>query len=231
MQICGLQKTTLLDYPGRVAATIFTFGCNFRCPYCHNMNLVEPENKPEILSREEILSFLRKRAGVLEGVCITGGEPTINPELVEDIREIKELGYCVKLDTNGTNPGMIRELIEEGLIDYAAMDIKTGFSDYERVAGVSRPDIESISQSIELLINGDFPYEFRTTLCRQYHTPQIMEEIGSMIRASKSYYLQSFRDSEYVRQHELGAYDKEELLQIVKQLSKYDITAYIRGVD
>ena len=231
MQICGLQKTTLLDYPGRVAATIFTFGCNFRCPYCHNMNLVEPEYKPEILSRGEILSFLRKRAGVLEGVCITGGEPTINPELVEFIREIKELGYCVKLDTNGTNPGMIRELIEEGLIDYAAMDIKTGFSDYERVAGVSRPDIESISQSIELLINGDFPYEFRTTLCRQYHTPQIMEEIGSMIRASKSYYLQSFRDSEYVRQHELGAYDKEELLQIVKQLSKYDITAYIRGVD
>ncbi len=166
MQICGLQKTTLLDYPGRVAATIFTFGCNFRCPYCHNMNLVEPEHKPEIFSKEEIMSFLKKRAGILEGVCITGGEPTIDPELVELVREIKELGYCVKLDTNGTNPVMLEELIEEELIDYAAMDIKTGFSDYERVAGVSHPDIESISRSIRLLIKGKLFYEFRTTLCR-----------------------------------------------------------------
>lgn len=231
MQICGLQKTTLLDYPGRVAATIFTFGCNFRCPYCHNMNLVEPEHKPEIFSKEEIMSFLKKRAGILEGVCITGGEPTIDPELVELVREIKELGYCVKLDTNGTNPVMLEELIEEELIDYAAMDIKTGFSDYERVAGVSHPDIESISRSIRLLIKGELFYEFRTTLCRQYHTPEIMEEIGSMIRGCSNYYLQSFRDSEYVKQHGLGSFEKEELLQMVKQLGKYDITAYIRGVD
>ncbi len=231
MQICGLQKTTLLDYPGKVAATIFTFGCNFRCPYCHNMNLVEPQYRPEVIAKEEISGFLRKRKGILEGVCITGGEPTIHPELGEFIKEIKELGYCVKLDTNGTNPEMLKELIEEELIDYAAMDIKTGFSDYERVAGVSCPDIEKISQSIKLLIEGEFSYEFRTTLCRQYHTPEIMEEIGAMIRGCSNYYLQSFRDSEYVRQHELGSYDKEELLQIVKQLGEYDITAYLRGVD
>ena len=231
MQICGLQKTTLLDYPGKVAATIFTFGCNYRCPFCHNMNLVEPEYRPENIPKEDILSFLRKRAGILEGVCITGGEPTVNPELVELISEIKELGYSVKLDTNGTNPVMLGMLLEEGLIDYAAMDIKTGFSDYERVAGVASPDIESVKQSIGLLIKGKYPYEFRTTLCRQYHTPEIMEEIGSMIRGCSNYYLQSFRDSEYVRQRGLGSYEKEELLQIVKQLEKYDITAYIRGVD
>ncbi len=230
MQIVGLQKTTLLDYPGKVAATVFTRGCNFRCPYCHNMNLVDPRYDIPVIPTEEIFSFLNKRKNLLEGVCITGGEPTINPELCEFIERIKGYGLSVKLDTNGTAPGVLELLIKERLIDYAAMDIKASPAEYGRVAGISDPDMKSMEKSIELLLKGTLPYEFRTTVVRKYHTAEVFDEIGAMIAGCDNYYLQSFTDSEFVTDHTLTAYDKEELLNIVRQLEKYNITAYLRGV-
>ena len=234
MQICGLQKTTLLDYPEKVAATVFTRGCNFRCPYCHNMNLVEPQEEPSVIPEDEIFDFLKKRQGILDGVCVTGGEPTIHPKLPDLIQKIKALGLLVKLDTNGTNPELLSFLINEDLIDYVAMDIKSSFNNYSQVAGIATKSasliVSKLKQSIDILKNGSIPYEFRTTVIREYHNAQVFDEIGEMLAGCSQYYLQSFKDSEFVKAHELTAYTKEELLGFAKQLQKYHITAYVRGV-
>ncbi len=230
MQICGLQKTTLLDYPEKVAATIFLKGCNFRCSYCHNMNIAEGAQELPFISTEELFGFLNKRKGILDGVCITGGEPTINKELPEFIKEIKKLGFLVKLDTNGTDPSMLKQLIENELIDYAAMDIKSSLNGYAQVTGSAAFKPDKIKESIDILLNGDMSYELRTTVVKEYHDTEVFEEIGQMIRGCKNYYLQAFRDSQYVKDHSLSSYNKEELLAIAKQLEKYDIKAYVRGI-
>ncbi len=224
------MKTTLLDYPGKVASTIFLSGCNFRCPYCHNMDLAKGIEEP-LYTEDEMLGFLKKRQGIIDGVCISGGEPCINRDLPGFLRRIKETGLLIKLDTNGTFPEMLSELINEGLIDYAAMDIKGAPSDYPLISGTASPGIERIKESIGLLLNGSLPYEFRTTVIKQYHNRETFDRIGELIRGCPSYYLQSFRDSEAVIDHTLSAMDKEELLEITKQLEKYDIKAFIRGVD
>ncbi len=155
MVIHGLQKTTLLDYPSKVAATVFFGGCNFRCPFCHNMNLVlHPENEPT-LSEEEVLAFLKSRKGILDGVCITGGEPTLQKDLPRFAGKIKDLGYALKLDTNGTNPSMLKSLVKDGLLDHVAMDIKSSPDGYASVCGLSKPDLDSVRESVAFLLQGN----------------------------------------------------------------------------
>lgn len=249
MKIVGLQKTTLLDYPGRVAATVFLAGCNFCCPFCHNMNLVTMDaNNCEVetnikvsgideYSEEDIFIFLKKRQGILDGVCITGGEPTLNRDLPELIKKIKELGYLVKLDTNGTNPEMLKYLIENKLIDYVAMDIKSSMKNYGIVSGITdNKDVDkilnNIKESIEFLLEQDsFDYEFRTTVIKEYHDEACFKDISEMISGAKAYYLQNFVDSEYVKDHSLTSYSYDEL-NTFRELLIYNIKKVeIRGID
>lgn len=194
------------------------------------MNLVlDPSSVPSY-STIEVLSFLKKRCGVLEAVCITGGEPTLQKDLPEFIRDIRSMGYPVKLDTNGTNPDMLRSLAESGLIDYVAMDIKSSPENYHLVAGVDDPGLPEIMESISFLINGSLDYEFRTTVTSQYHTPDVIQEIGTLIQGAKQYYLQSFRDSDHVIDHSLTPCSKEELLSYREILLSYVDKVELRGV-
>lgn len=193
MHIQGLQKLTVLDFPGQVACIVFTAGCSFRCPFCHNATLVKGEG--EIISEDEVLSYLKKRQGILDGVAITGGEPTIQKDLKEFILKIKNLGYKVKLDTNGYHPEVLRELISEGLLDYVAMDIKNSKEKYAVTAGLQNLDISRIEQSVELIKNCNIDYEFRTTIMQEFHTEKDLEDIGIWLKGAKKYFLQSFRDS------------------------------------
>lgn len=231
MQIHGLQKTTLLDYPGKVAATIFFGGCNYRCPFCHNRNLVDhPESEP-VISSQEILSFLKSRKNILDGVCITGGEPTLQKDLIPFLYEIKKLGYLVKLDTNGSHPDILKALVENQLIDYVAMDIKSSPSTYAAVSGVKELSFAPIQKSVSFLIRGALPYEFRTTVIAEYHSEAVFHEIGTLISGAEYYYLQSFQDSEFVEDHTLHACTKAELLHFQEILSTYVKHVSLRGVD
>ena len=230
MNIQGLQKTTLLDYPGHVAATIFLGGCNFRCPFCHNMNLIT-ESSNAAYSEEEVFSFLKKRQGILDGVCITGGEPTLCKDLPDFINKVRLLGYKIKLDTNGSNPEMLEKLISDGAVDYVAMDIKSSLSEYSKITFTDNINTELIRNSICILRASSIDYEFRTTMIKQYHSPSVMEEIGQLLNGCSVYYLQSFVDSEYVPNHELESFTKEELLLIQNQLSKYISKVVLRGID
>ena len=195
MRIGGLQKLTLLDYPGKVACTVFLSGCNLRCPYCHNPGLVLPEqSEGSEIPEAEVLSFLERRKGRLDGVCITGGEPTLQPELPEFLEKLRRLGYAVKLDTNGTNPDMLEALAQEGLLDYAAMDIKNSPDRYaETCGGVDL--LGPVKRSAALLMAGAVDYEFRTTVCAPLHTPEEMAGIGRWLKGAKRYFLQPFVDS------------------------------------
>lgn len=195
MVINGFQKLTLLDYPGRVACTIFTAGCNMRCPFCHNASLVTHIDNDNTFSTEEVLSYLEKRQGILEGVCITGGEPLLQPDIKEFITEIKKLGYAVKLDTNGTFPEKLKELVNEGLVDYVAMDIKNSKAKYKETAGINNLDLSKIEESVDFLINGNMDFEFRTTIVSEFHTVEDIQDIVVWIRGAHKYFLQNFVDS------------------------------------
>lgn len=197
MQIYGLIKTTLLDYPEHLAATIFTGGCNFRCPYCHNSSLITP-NADNELSAESILSFLHKRKNILEGVCISGGEPTLQPDLIDFIQEIKQIGLSVKLDTNGSCPLILEELIHNRLIDYAAMDIKSSPDQYPTACGLHQTPNTAIEQSIRLLMQDNIPYEFRTTVVQELHSEETIHSICQWIQGCRHYYLQTYKDSDQV---------------------------------
>jgi pyruvate formate lyase activating enzyme len=231
MKICGFNKTTLLDYPGKVAATVFLGGCNFRCPFCHNGSLVlHPQSEPEICE-EEILSVLKKRQGILEGVCVTGGEPTLSATLPEFLHKIKALGYPVKLDTNGSHPEIVKMLARENLIDMVAMDIKTSPARYPVVCGLSSPDMEAIYESADFLINGTLPYEFRTTVVKELHQASDFEEIGKWLAGAKYYYLQAYKDSEDVLQPGFHSYSFEELECFREIVSRTISHTAIRGID
>ena len=242
MKIQGLQKTTLLDYPGHVAATIFLGGCNFRCPFCHNMNIVDKDflkdaSLEDEYTEEEVISFLEKRAGILEAVCITGGEPTLYSELPEFIKRIKGIGYKVKLDTNGSNPKMLQMLINDGLVDYVAMDIKSSEEKYYESIGIDSISpgknkiIDEVKESINILIKSEIEYEFRTTIVDKLHSEEEVKGIGSLIKGAKRHYLQSFIDSEYVLDHSLNPVGKEKLLRFQEIMTSYVNEASIRGVD
>lgn len=194
MKIAGLQKLTLLDYPGKTACTVFTWGCNLRCPFCHNAGLVTGAFE-EAAAADELYAFLKKRRGLLDGVCITGGEPLLQPDLIDFIRPIADMGFAVKLDTNGTNPEKLREICGTGLISMVAMDIKNCPEKYAVTAGTERVSVEAVHQSVRFLMQGDIPYEFRTTVVKEYHTAEDFEKIGKWIRGAKAYYLQGFQNS------------------------------------
>lgn len=198
MQIHGFQKTTLLDFPGHIASTVFTGGCNFCCPYCHNGNLVLRPGEMPVISQDEILAHLEKRRTILDGVCITGGEPTLQPDLEEFIRKIKALELKVKLDTNGYRPEILMDLCKQGLIDYVAMDIKGTPEQYEEITGVKPWDFNKIQASIYFLMSGEVPYEFRTTVVREFHSLEDLLEISGWISGARAYYLQNYQDSEQV---------------------------------
>lgn len=193
MKLGGLQKMTLLDFPGRVACTVFTVGCNFRCPFCHNSSLVLSPALPE-LSRDELFAFLKKRQGLLDGVAITGGEPLLHPDVPTFLEQIRALGYAVKLDTNGAFPERLRAVLEAGLADYVAMDIKNSREKYEQTAGVSGI-LPAVEESVALLRAGKTPFEFRTTLVDELHEPEDFAAIGRWIAGTERYFIQGFVDS------------------------------------
>ncbi|MBO4950195.1 MAG: anaerobic ribonucleoside-triphosphate reductase activating protein [Clostridia bacterium] len=210
MLIKGLQKLTLLDYPTKTACTIFTGGCNFRCPFCHNASLVLDVNEGEKHEADEVLAFLGKRVGLLDGVCVTGGEPLLQKDIKEFLKAIKEMGYAIKLDTNGYSPEKLMEIVEEGLIDYVAMDIKNCKEKYSETAGIDI-DMAKIEKSVSFLMNSGIDYEFRTTVVKEYHTLSDIEKIAGWISGAKRYFLQSFVDSGDLIKDGLSAVDKETL--------------------
>ncbi|WP_349945251.1 anaerobic ribonucleoside-triphosphate reductase activating protein [Lacrimispora sp. BS-2] len=230
MKLCGLQKTTLLDFPGHVAATIFLGGCNFRCPFCHNSELIGSEAK-SIFSEEEILGFLNKRKGILEGVCITGGEPTLAEDLEPFIRKIRDLGYLIKLDTNGYRPEVLKSLVLKGLLDYVAMDIKAGRENYHKAAGVKGLKIKDIEESAAFLLDGTLPFEFRTTAVKGIHSLRDFADIGKWLAGCPHYYLQNYVDSDQVLCPGYQSFSKEELDKFLNILKPLIPNAMLRGVE
>ena len=228
MKINGLQKLTLLDFPGRVACTVFTAGCNLRCPFCHNASLVvgAPE---EIMSEEEFFAFLSKRRGILEGVALTGGEPLLDRDVVGFARRIKEMGFAVKLDTNGTLPDRLREIIDAGAVDYVAMDIKNSPEKYALTVGAD-VDLEKIRRSVEILLSGRVEYEFRTTVTAELHGRDDFVAIGSLIGGASKYYLQQFRDSGELIGTGLTAPSAETMGDYADAVRPYVNAVMLRGV-
>ena len=231
MKICGFNKTSLLDYPGRIACTIFLGGCNYRCPFCQNSGLVLSVAEQPEYSWDEVLKFLKKRQGILEGVCITGGEPTLSAELSDFLREIKQLGYPVKLDTNGSRPGVVKALVEEKIVDKVAMDIKTSIENYGLLTGLDAPDTGAVKETASFLMNSGIEYEFRTTVISQYHTENDFREIGEWIRGAKNYFLQGFTDRDAVPDHSLTAPTPEDMIKYRDTAAPFVGFAAIRGVD
>ncbi len=246
MQIHGLNKTTLLDYPEHVAATVFTGGCNFRCPFCHNKDLVlNPMSQPT-LDEQEVLAFLKKRKGILTGVCVTGGEPTLQTDLKQFLEKVKEIGLKIKLDTNGYHPEILNDLIESGLVDYVAMDVKSSKGGYAKTAGFpcgeepknasfTLPEAQfrlgNIEESIRILMEEHIPYEFRTTVVKELHTKEVMQEIGEWLQGCQAYFLQSYEESEHVIKPGFHPCTKEELLAYKKLLENYIKNVALRGVE
>lgn len=209
MNIKGFMKSSYIDFPGRISSVIFTGGCNMRCPYCHNKELVE--NKGKEIPEEYIIKTLLLRKEFINSVVISGGEPTIHKDLPEFIKKLKGFGFFIKLDTNGTNPEMLKNLIENNLLDYVAMDIKNSFKRYEKVT-VLKISIENIKKSMEILRKNNVNYEFRTTICKELTKIEDIEKIASMIKKDEKFYLQNFRNSEYIQKNiKLTPYSDEEL--------------------
>ena len=231
MQIFGFNKTTLLDFPEHVACTVFTGGCNFRCPFCQNGDLVLHGRSLPVLDEEEVFRVLRKRKGILTGVCVTGGEPTLQRDLDVFLSRVKDLGYLVKLDSNGYRPEVLQSLCERGLVDYFAMDIKSSPENYARTAGVKELDIGLIRESVDFIRSCGLDYEFRTTVVRELHSSGDFLSIGEWLKGCKAYFLQSYVESEGVICKEFSSYSKEELEEFVMLLKPYIDNVSLRGVD
>lgn len=223
--ISGLQKMTLLDYPGKVACTVFLQGCNFRCPFCHNAGLVTRIDPTATMEEEAFFAFLEKRRGILDGVCITGGEPLMQPDIRPFIEKIKNMGFYVKLDTNGSFPDKLKELIDGGLIDYVAMDVKNAIDKYSETAGVA-VDTDAIEKSLDLLLEGRVDYEFRTTVVKELHSEEDIEKIASRIRGAKRFFLQNFVNSENIIGEGFTAHTPENMERM-----RLLATSYIQNVD
>ena len=227
--IKGLQKLTLLDFPGVVAATVFLGGCNIRCPFCHNASLVIPEKYGETIPDGEFFEFLESRKGRLQGVCVSGGEPTLYPRLSEFLGRIKEMGYLVKLDTNGTRPEVLSELIDRGLVDYVAMDIKNSPLRYGETVGIPDFDPTPIAERAAILMNGKTDFEFRTTVSRELHTERDIENIGKWLAGDEKFFLQTFKDSGDLIADGYSGYSAEEMEHLTTLLKKYIPKAEKRG--
>lgn len=228
MEIAGLQKLTLLDYPEKIACTIFTKGCNMRCPFCHNADIVLKNE--EHIDTAEVVQFLENRKGKLDAVCISGGEPLLQKDIYEFINNIKEMGYLVKLDSNGMLPDKLKKLIENKKIDYIAMDIKNSEKQYTRTAG-KEIEIEAIKQSISLIKNSGIDYEFRTTIVKEFHSKESFEGISELIGGEEQkYYLQAFVDSGNLIEEGLQGYQAEEMKELLEYAKQYIPMAEIRGI-
>lgn len=229
MDIHGLQKLTLLDFPGRVACTVFLGGCDFRCPFCHNWELVDG-SYPPVMDETALLTFLKKRQGLLDGVCFTGGEPLLRPGLPELMARVRELGYRIKLDTNGAQPKRIRSILDNHLADYIAMDIKNSPAQYGNTIGRPGFDIAPIDESIRLLMGSDTDYEFRTTVISAYHTEADFFAIRDWIAGAKQYFLQPFTDRDTVPTKGLCAPSDEELARYAAIVRETVPNTQIRGI-
>ena len=232
--ICGLQKMTLLDFPGKIACTVFLDGCNFRCPFCHNSELFM--GKPEkLMEDEEFFAFLKSRRGLLDGVCVSGGEPTLYKTLPDFLAKIKEMGFLVKLDTNGYRPEVLKALVQQGLVDYVAMDVKNSPAMYAQTVGLEKMELSSIEESLRFLIGGELPYELRTTLVRQLHDAASIQDMGAWLaalvpgRKPKKLFLQSFVDRDTVLFAGLSAPEQEATAGFAKILAPFAEEVTIRN--
>ena len=230
MNIAGFQRLTLLDFPGKTAATVFTPGCNFRCPFCHNASLVLHTDEAEHYGEEEVLSYLKKRQGILDGICITGGEPLLQKDIADFMEKVKSLGYKIKLDTNGSFPEKLRELVGKGLVDYVAMDIKNSKEKYAATVGIEKFDTSAVEESVSYLLSGMVDFEFRTTVVDELHTEEDIENIAVWIRGAKRYFLQNFVDSGDILGDNLSAASREKLDSMRKIAEKYIDIVGVRGV-
>lgn len=229
MIIRGLQKTTLLDFPEKLACTVFTGGCNFRCPFCHNASLVLNSGAIEEIPEDDFFSYLSRRKGVLDGVCITGGEPLLNSDIFEFIKKIRSYGLLVKLDTNGSMPDRLEALLDAGLVDYVAMDIKNAPTKYALTAGVDEYPAE-IERSIDIIIKKAPEYEFRTTVVRELHEKEDIIKIANRIKNAKKYFLQSYVDSGDIISSGFSAYSPTEMLEILENTRKILPCTALRGI-
>lgn len=234
MKIAGLQKMTLLDYPGKVACTVFLQGCNFRCPFCHNSDLLGGGDEA-FMTEDELIGFLKKRVGLLDAVCISGGEPTLSSGLSDMIRRIKELGYSVKLDTNGSRPEVVKQLVADGLIDYVAMDVKNSVGCYGETVGLAQPDLAKIEESIRFLESGSVDHEFRTTVVQELHSEASLLDMGRWIAALsptgkvKRLFLQPFVDRESVLFSGLNSPETDQMAKYLECLRPFAEYIAIRG--
>lgn len=230
MYINGFQKLTILDYPGKVACIVFTPGCNFRCPFCHNAALVTHIDKDTYIDEEEVLSYLKKRQGILDGVVITGGEPLLQDGIEEFIGKIKDLGYAIKLDTNGSFPEKLISLVEKGLVDYVAMDIKNSKAKYMVTIGVNNIDMASIEKSVDFLLQNKVDYEFRTTIVDGFHTVDDIQDIVVWIKGAHKYFLQNFVDSGDLIEAGLSPVSVDMLKEMKKKATEFVPCVEIRGI-
>ncbi len=230
MNISGFQKLTLLDFPEKTAATVFTGGCNMRCPFCHNALLVTEFDGSSEFSEEEVLAYLKKRAGILDGICITGGEPLLQRDIGDFMKRIKELGVAIKLDTNGSFPEKLRSLVEAGLVDYVAMDIKNSKGKYAETVGIANFDIAPIEESIRYLMSSGVDYEFRTTIVREFHTVEDIAGIAEWISGARRYFLQNFVDSGNTIGEGMTAHSRETLEEMRETAAKKLNLVQLRGV-
>lgn len=229
MLIKGFQKLTLLDYPGKTACTVFTGGCNYRCPFCHNAGLVTKMDT-EIIPESEVFGHLKKRQGILDGVAISGGEPLLQGDIEEFLATIKELGYQIKLDTNGSFPEKLKAIIDKGLCDYVAMDIKNSKERYPETIGIDKFDISLMEKSVDILMSSDVEFELRTTVTKNFHTIKDIENIGKWVKGVKNFYLQNFVDSGNLIDSNVTGVSKEEMEEMLVAIRKYVPTAEIRGL-
>ena len=230
MELHGLQKMTLLDYPGHLACTVFLGGCDFRCPFCHNFGLIDGTEKP-VLTDEELFRFLDRRRGLLDGVAVTGGEPCLHRDLPDLLRRIKDRGFAVKLDTNGYHPKMLAALLEEGLVDYVAMDVKNSPQKYPQTCGLDSLDLTPIEESVSLLLNCAEDYEFRTTVVAELHREEDFEAIGAWIAGAKRYFLQCFTDRDSVPFANLHPPGVEDMTRYLACVRRYVPAAAVRGME
>lgn len=230
MRICGLQKLSLVDYPGKLAATVFAGGCNLRCPFCHNALLVTRLDESPALEEEEVLRFLESRRGLLDGVVLSGGEPLMQRDATDFLKRIRDLGFPVKVDTNGFFPAVLRRLLEEGLCDYIAMDIKNSPDKYGETVGVPGVDLSSVQESVQMLISCKIPYEFRTTAVREFHTAEDFLVIGRWLKGARQYVIQNFADSGNLISGGLHGFSEEELRTFQKAAEGNLEAVSIRGI-
>ncbi len=231
MDIFGLEKLSLVDFDGYVSATVFTGGCNFRCPFCHNSALVLDVQNLGVIPESDVLDYLSKRKNILEGVCVSGGEPTLYPDLPVFIEKVKTLGYKVKLDTNGTNPEMVKSLYNAGLVDYFAMDIKNDVDNYSKIVGIDNYKTKKVEKTVDFFLSGGAPYEFRTTLIKEYHDFSNIISIANWIKGAKKYFLQKFKDSGTCIKSHLSAVEDKVALSFRDILKDYISFVGLRGYD